>query len=121
MSTVLEAPQYAGILNAIRRTVDNILDDGAHDGAQDDSAAQDEIDDDIDGEKETLLEKEVVAEDSAEDSSDDSEGDSKMADLTRMHAVIAEASKGVTEGTDAEYKRYRLFFSIVSMRSLYLM
>ena len=96
MSTVLEAPQYAGILRAIRPTVDNTPND----------AAQDEIDNDIDGEKETLLAEEVVPEDSASDS-DDSEGDSKIADLTRMHAVIAEASKGVTEGTDAEYKRYR--------------
>jgi hypothetical protein len=113
MSAILNDPQYAGILLALRpSTIDDL-------GAPSPFApAQDEIDDDIDGEKETLDLEEVpgAPDDSESDGGseneadvgfgeEDEDGDSKMADLTAMRAVITEASKGVVDSTDAEYKR----------------
>ncbi|KAJ6523150.1 hypothetical protein B0H10DRAFT_2207283 [Mycena sp. CBHHK59/15] len=102
MSTFLQAPEYAGIRRAIRP------------GAGDDWEApfQDEVDDDVDGEKETFVWDDVpgLVEDSDEDDDNDEEdedlnGDSKMPDMSTMRAILTEASKGVAENTDAEYKR----------------
>ncbi|KAJ6622744.1 hypothetical protein B0H10DRAFT_2214072 [Mycena sp. CBHHK59/15] len=113
MSTIaiLEAPEYAGIRCAIRPS-------SWEDASAEDQPAQDEIDDDIEGEKETLDLQELPGEgdvdedklsasgdDSDSDSDgerEDSDGDAKMADL---RTIITEASKGVTDDTDAEYKR----------------
>jgi hypothetical protein len=82
------------------------------------TASQDEIDDDIEGERETMdledlpedgdvdmpaLSAPSDGEDSDEESGEDVDNDLRMAAL---HAVIKEASKGVLDSTDAEYKRY---------------
>lgn len=120
MTTILDAPEYAGILRAIRPAATNNWDASAEDDP--DAAGQDEIDDDIEGEAETLdfngpspLEPEERDEDLGSESGSesesegeriDSDGDAKMVDMTAMHTVITEASKGVIEATDAEYKRY---------------
>jgi hypothetical protein len=113
----LNEPQYAGILHALDPCA--VEDPGK---ASPDAPSQDEIDDDIEGEKETLdLQDLPVLEydekepaDSESESGDgkdedgdgeDEDGDTKMPDLTLMRAVITEASKGVVDGTDAEYKR----------------
>jgi hypothetical protein len=131
MRTILEAPEYAGILRALRRVATDDWNCPTEDGP-----GQDEIEDDIEGEQETLAFDNLPAlvapdvnddnddndnEDDNEDAAsatgdsdadmdsdldgavEDSDGDAKMNDL---RAVIKEASKGVVEGTDAEYKRY---------------
>jgi hypothetical protein len=112
MRTILEAPEYVGILRAIRPVPADDWDSPAED-----DPGQDEIDDDIEGERETLafddpldlvLSDDDDDDDDAEDDESDSaeedlDGDAKMNDL---RAVIQEASKGVVESTDAEYRRY---------------
>ncbi|KAJ6560090.1 hypothetical protein B0H19DRAFT_1260738 [Mycena capillaripes] len=112
--TLLESPAYSGlrlILHGPRANTD--LDVSLSDAAP----SQDEIDDDIDGERETMdledlpddgdidmpsLSAPSDDEDSDEESDEDMDTDSRMAAL---HAVIKEASKGVLDSTDAEYKR----------------
>jgi hypothetical protein len=133
MRTILEAPEYAGILRALRPVATDIDDWNC---PTEDGPGQEEIEDDIEGEQETLAFDNLPAlvapdvnddnddndnEDDNEDAAsatgdsdadvdsdldgamEDSDGDAKMSDL---RAVIKEASKGVVEGTDAEYKRY---------------
>jgi hypothetical protein len=106
----MEGPQYAGILRAIQPPP---ADEWAT--ANCDDPGQDEIDDDLEGEKETIDFQDLPGDDTAasddedesvdEDESEDEDGDSRMADFTAMRAVISEASKGVVDSTDAEYKR----------------
>jgi hypothetical protein len=84
----------------------------------DPAPSQDEIDDDIEGERETMDLEDLPEdgdvdmpalsvpsddEDSDEESGDDVDNDLRMAAL---HAVVKEASKGVLDSTDTEYKRY---------------
>ncbi|KAF7357671.1 hypothetical protein MSAN_01363700 [Mycena sanguinolenta] len=107
--SILAKPQYAGVLGVLRPVVADDWDSPIEDGP-----AQDEIDDDIEGEQQTMefddhevpdLVYDSDDEDSEDEDSDadcDSDGDAKMKDLK---AVIKEASKGVVESTDAEYKR----------------
>lgn len=113
---ILEAPEYSGLRLVMR---------GQPTSGQD-AAAQDEVDDDIEGEKETIDygggddeggdgdvddNGDVNSDDGDEedgldgrvDEDGDMNGDVKMADL---RSVIKEASKGVVDSTDAEYKRY---------------
>ena len=66
--------------------------------------AQVDIEEDLEGEKETFVEGPG---DDAREPDEDIDGDGKMtdSDLTAMQAIIEEASKGVADNTDAEYKR----------------
>lgn len=120
--TILDEPQFAGVLRALHPVAADDWDSPAED-----EPGQDEIDDDIEGEQETLafddLPDLVPPDDDDDDAEDnesamgdnsnaysksdlaqeDSDGDAKMNDL---RAVIQEASKGVVESTDAEYRRY---------------
>ncbi|KAF7341459.1 DNA breaking-rejoining enzyme [Mycena venus] len=110
---ILEAPEYSGLRLAIRGQPTS-----GHD-----TAAQDEVDDDIEGEKETIdygegddeggdgdvdndgdgdANSDGDEEDDGHEGRVDEDGDAKMANL---HSVIKEASKGVVDSTDAEYKR----------------
>jgi hypothetical protein len=109
MRIILEAPEYVGILRAIRPVPADDWDSPAED-----EPGQDEIDGDIEGERETLAFDDPLDlvpsddDDDAEDDESDSaeedlDGDTKMNDL---RAVIQEASKGVVESTDVEYRRY---------------
>lgn len=110
---VLKKPEYAGVMHAIRPVA---ADDW--DSPSEDEPGQDEIEDDMEGEQETITfdnlsalappdddDGDVDDEDteSAMGDLDDLDGDTKMKDLC---SVIQEASTGVVESTDAEYKRY---------------
>ncbi|KAJ7107690.1 hypothetical protein C8R44DRAFT_885104 [Mycena epipterygia] len=128
MSAILDTPKYAGILRVIRPAAADNWNTAPE--AELDEPGQDEIDDDLEGEQETfdfnvplLLrpgewdddEMDSDSEDNGSDSDsgsvglrEDSDGDTRMpvVDMTAMRAVITEASKGVVDGTDAEYKRH---------------
>jgi hypothetical protein len=56
-----------------------------------------EVVDDLEGEQQTLLGAALE-----DDEAEDPDGDAQMSDL---HNVLLQASKGVTEGTDAGYQR----------------
>ncbi|KAK7033787.1 hypothetical protein R3P38DRAFT_3498502 [Favolaschia claudopus] len=111
---VLDKPQFAGVLGAIRPTTVSLSFDD-DDSSGDEAPAQDEIEDDIEGEQQTITFNDDSVpvlgsatnneEDSGEDETlaEDRDGDVKMDDL---RAVIKEVSKGVVDSTDAEYKRY---------------
>jgi negative regulator of genetic competence, sporulation and motility len=90
---------------------------------EDDEPSATEISDDREGEQETIdiQTSEGLCEDGGDDSDDedgnDSSNDEEDKDVKQMHAefveladVVKNASKGVTEGTDGEYRR---FFSAV--------
>jgi hypothetical protein len=107
--TILDEPQFAGVLRALRPVAADDWDSPAED-----EPWQDEIEDDIEGEQETLAFDDVpnlVPPDDEDDDTKDeesvmgddsgSDGNAKMNDL---RAVIQEASKGVVESTDAEYR-----------------
>ncbi|KAH7903548.1 hypothetical protein BJ138DRAFT_1107580 [Hygrophoropsis aurantiaca] len=82
MATISEA-RFAGVLEAIN----------PHDNEE--RPVQDEVDDDIDAEQATLTETPTLGGDAG--------GTSHR--FTQIQATLLEASKGVTEGTDLEYKR----------------
>ncbi|KAJ6533267.1 hypothetical protein B0H10DRAFT_2247293 [Mycena sp. CBHHK59/15] len=113
MGTFLDAPEFAGIRRAINP--------GAGDNWE--PPFQEEVDDDVDGEKETFVWDDIPGLVDPDDGSDDEDdkdkqdnsvaegegkgsgGDTKMLDVSAMRGVLAEASKGVADSTDAEYKR----------------
>jgi hypothetical protein len=79
---------------------------------EDDEPSATEISDDCDGEQETidLQTSESLCEDSDNDSDDDEDEDDKQthAEFAKLADVVKNASKGVTEGTDSEYRRFLL-------------
>jgi hypothetical protein len=94
---LLSDPQFAGLFQTLS------MDKDASDVP---SAA--EIVDDYEGEQETLDLQSSNAEDGEEDdddSSDDDAGDEESAEFSGLKDVVKNASKGVTEGTDNEYRR----------------
>lgn len=86
------APEFAGIHRAINPP-------DSEEWAQ---PLPGEVDDDRDGEQETFPDKEPSIEDPEAMVIDEANQD-QMAEL---QSSLLNASKGVTEGTDAEYRRY---------------
>jgi hypothetical protein len=80
----IKGPKFAGVFQAISPENDW------------EKPEQEEIDDDIEGEQETF-----VCPDATKD-----EGESEEAKVKRLKAFILNASKGVSDGTDEEYRRY---------------
>ncbi|KAG6823913.1 hypothetical protein H0H92_008636 [Tricholoma furcatifolium] len=69
------------------------------------NAADDEISDDIEGERETLYAYEAAPDcehEQLEDEDEDIKGITKK--MSVLEKTVFDASKGVTEGTDAEYR-----------------
>jgi hypothetical protein len=95
---LLSNPQFAGLLQ--RLSPDK----------EDDVPSATEVVDDYEGEQETLdLQSSLGGEDDPDDSdSEDGEedaGDEANVGFSGLEDVVKNASKGVTEGTDGEYKR----------------
>jgi hypothetical protein len=82
--SAINRPQFAGVFRAISPENDWEKPENA------------EIEDDVEGEQETF-----VGPDATRD--DDESGEAKF---TQLKAFLLNASKGVTDGTDEEYRRY---------------
>jgi hypothetical protein len=82
------------------------MDKNARDVADDVPSAA-EVADDCEGEQETIdLQINTGDEDDAGDEDDEDSGDEEGLGFLGLEDVVKNASKGVTEGTDNEYRRY---------------
>ena len=90
MLALSDDPAFAGLLAALDL-----------DGNEKPSAA--DIVDDFEAEQEALA---AHGDDQDCDATESKEDDG----LTQLQNIVRDASKGVTEGTDSEYKRYGIFF-----------
>ena len=97
---LLSNPQLAGLFQTLSLDKDGVP-----------SAA--DVVDDYEGEQEALDLQNSAGDDTGEDDADDNDsedadedaGDEVSAGFSRLKDVVKNASKGITEGTDGEYKR----------------
>lgn len=96
---LLSNPQFAGLFQ--RLSPDK----------EDDVSSATEIVDDFEGEQETLDLQSSAGDNSGEDDPDDNDsedGDEASMGFSGLEDVVKNASKGVMEGTDGEYRRFEI-------------
>jgi hypothetical protein len=105
-------PQFAGLFQRLSPGKEDLP-----------SAA--EVVDDYEGEQETLDLQNGTGDNCGEDDDDDQDNDDSEEDsgeeestgFSGLQDVVKNASKGVTEGTDGEYRRSELYISASDIRS----
>jgi hypothetical protein len=104
-------PQFAGLFQRLSPGMDS-----------EDLPSAAEVVDDYEGEQETLDLQNGTGDNCSEDDDDDQDneedsGEEESAGFSGLQDVVKNASKGVTEGTDGEYRRSELYISASDMRS----
>ena len=89
---LLSNPQFAGLFQRLN------LD-------QDDVPSAAEVVDDFEGEQETIDLQNIGEENSDEEDSHGDAGDEAIMKYSGLEDIIKSASKGITEGTEGEYRR----------------